>query len=264
MANMLAGKVAMIVMQHLYFSSNWAIPRIFMDINEKVWKDPNITWDAIRALGEPPMTMEIPNYWPNERRLLCAFLHYETGDPVETFRRNLQACEYIFGAKPEQIFNLQQMKPYFADHAKRRPVGLHWMTAELGRHYLNIPPRSILKTIADKAEVMGGDVTERVLGQELPMIAATHPNWVAAMGKEPLAHLPAGQSRVFPYVMAPEIVIGDNYFCPCLAGQVVQMKNNRQVMVPHFVDVGLDDNDVASGGSYGIGQLRIFVNGSDC
>jgi len=141
-----------------------------LEINEQVWKDPVITEQAIRELGDPPGLAR-----GAYSSLRCLALLCETGEPIKTFGRNWDACVYAYGQERVQkdegiTFKRGQLRP--RSNARSRPRGLHWVICEVGR------PIDFNVDAGREAFMKNGWM---LMGQELPMIAALHPQWVWSM-----------------------------------------------------------------------------------
>ena len=170
-----------------------------LEISDVLWKDITITEKAIRDLGDPPRA-------PVSDRdgLYCVVLLSETGDALETFKRNWDACVYIHNPNTwkwdELLFTQKGVRA--RKDAKPAPIGLRWAVAELGRAFRG-GKVSDVRRILDRQGRMG-------IGQELPLIGALHPNWVKAMNGSDI-----------PYVNAPDLEVAPNaqdvFTCaPCL------------------------------------------------
>jgi hypothetical protein len=161
-------------------------------IARDVWKDTSITESAIRALGNPP---ECPASDANG--LYTVVLLSETGDAIETFRRNWDACVHIH--KPEGtwkwdglLFTPKGVR--VRKGAKPAPIGLRWAIAELGRAFKGHKVRDVRREL-DASGRMG-------MGQELLLIGALHSNWAKATNGDDT-----------PFVDAPDLEVA-----PCARG----------------------------------------------
>ncbi|MEK7653151.1 MAG: hypothetical protein AAB358_01565 [Patescibacteria group bacterium] len=169
----------------LFSTTEEQIVRI-LEINEAVWKNPAITAEAIKALGDPP---QCP---PSDgQHLYCVCLLFETGDPANTFRLNWEACVHIHGQDltwkwDGLVFALEGVRQRIG--AKPRPVGLHWRVCELGRRFKGKSVKNVRLQL-DQSKTIG-------MGQELPMIAALHPKWAKSLN---------GQDK--PFVDAPDLEV---------------------------------------------------------
>jgi len=185
-----------------------------LTVNDNVWKRLDITESAIRSAGEPP---ECPA--SDEKHLYCVTLLYEADSPVETFNKNLQA---FFALHTPNVWpSPQPQHPVWAgfnqfsdgirqrSSAIARRQGLRWQICELGRTYENIGVVEALD-IMDRDRVM-------VMGQELPLVAAMHPNWVRTMCSD----------KGSPTVLAPDIEVAVNGEFQCIVRADFNNKRNQ-------------------------------------
>lgn len=193
--------------------------RNILEINSKVWKDPEITGDAIELIGPPPV---LPRSLLFDRDrpdsgLYSLTLVYETGDPVETFFRNWAAlCHSLKAVLGDEFVGQSFPSKYnsgrscgdnfYFDTIERGLIelrkqalpcrkGFRWIVAELGRRDGIIYKRkdSLPEGIKN-------------LGQELPMIAAAHTLWF-------IRTKPDHGDQQFPLIAAPDIEILDREKC---------------------------------------------------
>ncbi len=194
-----------------------------LEINKEVWKDKKITEKAIKALGKPPRC---------PKGLYCVSLFYETGNVVKTFKRNWEAAVYVLGEDKTWkwssiLFDSKSVKS--RSGAKKRPKGLRWAICELGKVHQG---KSVADVRLELNNTMG-------MGQELPFLAALHPNWAVAMnGKD------------IPFVDAPDLQVapdarGEFYYAPCLG---FSRDDGRVELIASHVEV--------PGSYWGSGSLR--------
>ena len=97
--------------------------------------------------------------------------------------------EYIYKipreAWPQDLTSYSLATPprgiWFRQNAKSRPVGLHWIFAELGRHH---GPDFEKKTAhLDNPLGKAGKHQGYGIGQELPALIAMHPGWVQKVSR---------------------------------------------------------------------------------
>lgn len=177
--------VAAILKHRLFTPLEEQIKRI-LEINEQTWKDKAITEAAIREIGDPP---DCPV--SDENGLYCACLLSETGDAVQTFERNWQACVHVHGQDGTWkwdglLFTPKGVKQ--RDNTLPRRPGLRWQIAELGRKFNG----QCVRDVRPQLKVMG-------MGQELPLIAALHPKWAVSMNGENIPYVDAPDLEVAPY-----------------------------------------------------------------
>jgi len=157
-----------------------------LEINEALWKDPAVTESAIRELGDPPNCPV-----SDENGLYCVCLFSETGNAVQTFERNWQACVHVHGQDGTWkwdgvLFTPKGVKQ--RDGAITRRPGLRWQVAELGRQFKG----KSVGNVRPQLNVMG-------LGQELPFVAALHPKWAVSMNGNDIPYVDAPDLDVAPY-----------------------------------------------------------------
>lgn len=184
---------------NLFATSAEQVKRL-LEINEMLWKDTSITEETIRALGDAP---EAPVSDANG--LYTVVLLSETGDALQTFKRNWDACVHVH--KPEGAWKWDGL--LFVPKgvrgrkgAKPAPIGLRWAVAELGRAFKGRNVRGVRREL-DAQGRMG-------MGQELPLIGALHQTWAVSMN--------GGE---IPFVDAPDLEVapdarGEFTCAPCL------------------------------------------------
>lgn len=194
-----------------------------LEINEVVWKNLAITEAAIHALGDPPMCPP-----SDKNNLYCVNLLFESGDTLNTFRYNWEACRFTLGLLRTWKWNGLLFTPKGVkqrDGAIPRKPGLRWQVAELGRQFKD----QCVRDVRPQLKVMG-------MGQELPLIAALHPKWAVSMDGDNI-----------PFVDAPDLDVapdawGGFYFAPYLNFN----RGNRRVDLGAG-RVDLPDSDCGSG-----------------
>jgi hypothetical protein len=167
-----------------------------LEINEQVWKNLAITEEAIRALGDPPISPI-----SDKRHLYCVVLLYETGDAFETFKRNWEACVHVFSESRTEKWDGLLFSPKGVkrrENAVPRRSGLRWSVAEPGRDYQGVSVRDVRLDMDEKG-VMG-------MSQELPFVAAMHPRWVSFMNGGTIPFVDAPDLEI-----APDGGVGFNY-----------------------------------------------------
>lgn len=205
----LRADIVAVILKHRLFATPAEQIQRLLEINEAVWKDPGITPEAIRAIGDPP---DCPP--SDESGLYCVCLFFETGNAVRTFARNWDACVHVHGQDGVWKWNsllftskgVRQRKGAIA-----RPIGLRWQVAELGRQFKGQCVQDVRPQL-DKSKVMG-------MGQELPLIATLHRKWAVSMN-----------GGTIPFVDAPDLDVapcadGEFYYAPYLDF----FRGNRQV-----------------------------------
>lgn len=197
----LLAEIVAAIQRHCMFTSPEDQILRMLEVNEAVWKDTAITEEAVKEAGEP---LDCPA--SDETGLYCVGLFSETGDVLKTFQRNWQAAAYVLSEDktwkwdgllftPEGV----QRRP----NAQKRPTGLRWAVCELGRAHQDKCVKDARSEL-DKAGIMG-------MGQELPFVAALHPNWAVTMNGQDI-----------PYVDAPDLQVapaarGEFYCTPYLS-----------------------------------------------
>lgn len=195
-----ADELTQVMLRFRLFTSPTEQIQRLLEINEAVWKDRAITEAVIRELGDPPECQT-----SDENGLYCANLFRETGDAVQTFSDNWDACVHVHGEDGTWkwgglIFTQQGVRQRAS--AITRPTGLRWQVAELGRQFQKQSVKDVRPQL-DSTQTTG-------MGQELPFIAALHPKWAKSMDGDKI-----------PFVDAPDLEVaprGDGEFsnAPCL------------------------------------------------
>lgn len=176
------------IQKHRMFTPPEEQAKRLFEVNAALWHDPAITAEAIAALGNPPKCPP-----SDERHLYCVALLYETGDALQTFQRNWEACVHVLGENRTWkwdglLFAPKGVRP--RENAKPRKAGLRWAVAELGRAYQGICVRD--------ARVAQGTTGLMGMGQELSLIAALHPRWATSMNGETIPFVDAPDLEVAP------------------------------------------------------------------
>ncbi|MEK7139072.1 MAG: hypothetical protein AAB817_00030 [Patescibacteria group bacterium] len=184
--NALRSDVVAAIIKHRLLTPPEEQAKKFLELNAALWRDPAITAEVIAALGVPP-TCPVSD----ESGLYCVALFYDTGDAVETFRRNWEACIQSHGQDGTWkwgglLFTPEGVRP--RANAKPRSRGLRWQVCELGRAYQKQSVESVRPQL-DRGQIMG-------MGQEGPMLAALHPKWVTSM-----------DGGVIPYMDMPDLEV---------------------------------------------------------
>jgi len=157
-------------------------------INEQVWKDKSINPTAIRRLcGLPDCSVA------DAKSLPCAMLVYQTGNWMQTLKRNLAACCLVHGADKVRVdkeivlsFHGVRLRPGF----RSRQRGLQWVIVDLGRKFQKLTASSA------QAEISLLGCMD--LGLELPLIAALHPRWATLINGKALPALCASGIEIAP------------------------------------------------------------------
>ncbi len=144
-----------------------------LTINEQVWKDPQISREAVYATRDPVLRSI-------QECCFCITLVYETGDVHRTLQRNLDACRFIH--RDSEVYwdgriDERTTGPSLIHSAHPRAPGLRWIKSELGSLYRGQSMQKARDRIASCA--YGQQQTG--IGAELPMIAAMHPEWAKAI-----------------------------------------------------------------------------------
>lgn len=160
----------------------------FLKINEQVWKDKSINPTAIRRLGGLP---DCPV--ADAKSLPCPVLVYQTGNWMQTLKRNFAACCFVHGADKVRVgeeivlsFQGVRLRP----GARPRQRGLQWVIVDLGRKFQNLS--------ASAAQVEISLLGCMDLGLELPLIAALHPRWATLINGKALPALCASDLEIAP------------------------------------------------------------------
>lgn len=169
-------------------------------VNEAAWKDESITEAAIKALGNPPSAPE-----SDESGFYCVTLVNDTGDVIETIKRNLAALQFVHGKDKVWKWDGIVLTPKgirLRDSAKLRPKGLRWIAAELGRAYQSRKVMDV-RIELDKNGLMG-------LGAEGILVAALHRRWAVSTNGEDKPFLDLPDLEVAPFA------VGGFFFAPCV------------------------------------------------
>lgn len=213
----LRNDVVVAILEHCMFASAEQQIKSLLKINKHVWKDPAITEKTICKLGNPPNCPV-----SSDNGLYCVTLFYETGDPIKTFKRNWQACEFIYGKERVRTDKyLMFIKKVIRQRqgAESRPSGFRWNICELGRQFKGKYGGDVRSKL-DQQKLMG-------IGQELPFIAAMHPRWAFAINHKKIPCVDAPDLEIFPD--------DDNghFFIPYLEPDYI---GNKLFMGDHFAN----------------------------
>lgn len=184
----LLAEVVAAIQRHCLFSTPEDQILRVLEVNEAVWKDATITEEALKALGDPPNCPV-----SDENGLYCVGLFSETGNALKTFQRNWQAAVHVHGQNNTWkwdgvLFTAEGVKPRAG--VQKRPTGLRWAVCELGRSLKGRCVKDARQEL-DKNKTMG-------MGQELPFLAALHPNWAVAMNGQDIPFVDAPDLQVLP------------------------------------------------------------------
>lgn len=184
--------------------------------NHYWWNDPGIDQGAIDRLGRPPKCPK-----SNENAMYCVTLLAESGNPLYTWDRNWKACQmgsHQVRRAHQKLFSRVRVRP----GAPRRPIGLRWAVIELGFGYKGFSAEESLEYMKDKPLIP--------VGQELPLIAAMHPDWAKKLDLGVLApdlqidFRGDGSFDQVPYLRADDSAV-------CLDAATISMKRITQRLV---------------------------------
>ena len=190
--------------QTLFSSPEEQIKRMLI-INSELWHYLDITKGHIHRLGRPP---DFPP--PTEKTLSCVTLMYNSGDQVETFRRNWGAYWYMtFHKRAPRApfwFKEKNLEPLRVDGKEPmpRPKGLFWAIVEFGRRYNKLSPREAIGQVNDINPLLEADNEVMLVGPELTLIPAMHPKWAAIAGNKKLDYHCPGLSAPGMRVSIPD------------------------------------------------------------
>lgn len=157
-----------------FLSEPEEVIKTFLEVNERVWKDPNVTAEAIERLGPPPV---VPV--SDECGLYAPVLLRDTGNFQETLSQNLDAFRYVFGEDVSDLYDIDWTDKEvvrLSPKARPRSAGLRWEIVELGRGTWGSYPPHIQDVFAQQG-ITG-------IGQEIPLIAAEHKRWAKTLGAQ--------------------------------------------------------------------------------
>ncbi len=193
-------KAAMVevLQQHRLFATPEEQVESLLEINERVWKNPLITPEAIRKAGDPPACPV-----SNSEGLFSVSLLVAAETVRETFDLGWSALEFIHGRiQVSRTRNLERDRAGITVRpgARRRRVGIGWAVNELGRMWHR-------RTIAEVQECLDEGHLVGV-GAELPLIAAQHPRWARSLNGTTLPHLAAPDLLVTGATQGQQEVLG--------------------------------------------------------